>query len=57
MAMFFADFNELSAFSKRKLAFEESLQGIKNHYKKKFREIKPAIRKGVGGGGYANQML
>jgi hypothetical protein len=57
MAMFFADYNELSAFSKRKLAFEEALQGIKNHYKKKFREIKPAIRKGVGGGGYANQML
>ena len=57
MAMKYADFAELTSFTKRVNDFAVSLDEIRKHYRKKFMENKPKIRKGVVGGNYADQMV
>lgn len=54
MAMKFADFNEMTSFSKRKQDWMELSASVKSHYMKKFREHKPAIRTQPMGGNYVN---
>lgn len=56
MAMMYSDENDSSNFQKRELAWQRGVVGIVAHYKRKFMEVKPALRKGPVGGGYANQM-
>lgn len=56
MAMMYSDENDNSNFAKRELAWQRGVVGIVAHYKRKFMEIKPALRKGPVGGGYADQM-
>lgn len=57
MAMFFADYNELSSFSKRKLAWDEAVSAVKSHYRRKFMEIKQQIKKNPMGGGFVDHMV
>ncbi len=56
MAMMYSDENDSSNFQKRELSWQRGVVGIVAHYKRKFMEVKPALRKGPVGGGYANQM-
>jgi hypothetical protein len=57
MAMKYSDENDNTNFPKRELAWQRGVVGIVAHYKRKFMEAKPAIRKGSMGSGYADSML
>lgn len=57
MAMYFADYNEMTAFGKRKDAFMEALNGVIAHYKKKFMEVKPNLKGGTGRRDYASEFI
>lgn len=57
MSMKYSDENDSSNFQKREAAWLRALVAIKAHYKRKFMEVKPAIRKGAQGGSYASQFV
>jgi len=57
MSMKYSDENDLSNFEKRQQAWLRGLAGISQHYKRKFMEKKPAIRKGPMGNGFADQFV
>lgn len=57
MSMKYSDENDASNFQKREEAWMRSLSAIKAHYKRKFMEIKTAVRKGPVGNSYANQFV
>lgn len=56
MSMKYSDENDKTNFPKRELAWQRGVAAIIAHYKRKFMEIKPAIRKGTVGSGYADHM-
>lgn len=59
MAMKHAQINTLDSFAGLFNDWLTSLKGVKDYYAMKFREVKPAIRKGTGrtGGGYADEFI
>jgi len=57
MAMFYADYNELSSYAKRKQAWDEAVSAVRTHYKRKFMEIKQQIKKNPIGRSFVDHMV
>lgn len=57
MSMKFSDENDSANFEKREAAWLRGLGRIRAHYKRKFMEMKVAIRKGPANRGFADQFV
>ena len=57
MAMKKAEIDTLDSYTGLYNSWLTALSTIKAHYKKKFMEVKPAMRRGPVGGGYADQFV